>query len=635
MHADLLSCLIPGVFTRREVVRRARFHASASIRVCRMRHHIGDAFLTGLLMCWLAQAQAQGQEPHEPRVALIIANFDYPGGNDRLSGPLHDADVLRRALHDRGFVGVDGSDRVNPIVNASLQKIKDSVNAFIDRMNKAGPLAVGLIYFSGHGTAAPSGPGQDLYLLPTDVPDVSTADAARRGVGLKWIVNQLKQIRSRQSTLIVIVDACRSTALSPPGAAVHGQGPITASAEKPEGVPEPSDGMLIALSASAGQVASDSGIFSDALEKYIKMPGLKIDDVFNDAKLDVAKKTQNRQIPFVGSKVTQTLCLAGCYVQAAVGPDAMTVLQSAVDHRSAGDTGQIAAIENLVNQGKSLARLDLRAVYLAGAHLDGADLTQSRFSAATLDGVSLQKAKVSDTSFYFTRMQGLHAAGADMGTSRFYFADASKADFSDLQGGLSNWQAATLRGANFRHADLHGANFMMADVRDADFTGADLRGAFFDAAFIAGAKFDEAKMDNTDFGAAVGSISQFSRQQRSGICGTSSGGRTAFNYTVRRHDPNAGVYDQFKDLFSEWVPLRDGARYLAVCKPRAQIPDDQPPIWSTGPGEALYESFAMNVPHEVVDASGRRDQIVSRGRAVLGLLLQPVAADGFVSAAGK
>jgi hypothetical protein len=162
---------------------------------------------------------------------------------------------------------------------------------------------------------------------------------------------------------------------------------------------------------------------------------------------------------------------------------------------------------------------------------------------------------------------------------------------------------------------------MMADVRDADFTGANLRGAFFIGAVIVGAKFDNAKIENTDFSGAVGSIDEFSARQKVGICGTSNGGHSSYNYVIRRFDAKISQYEnQYRELVLDWTSLPDGLHYLPSCKKRDDIPTDQPPIWSAGSGEAIYESFGMNMPAVVVDAMGREHQIVSRVQESLGVL---------------
>jgi uncharacterized protein YjbI with pentapeptide repeats len=302
-------------------------------------------------------------------------------------------------------------------------------------------------------------------------------------------------------------------------------------------------------------------------------------------------------------------------------PDPMTIITMAMSVKPGGDFGQIAAIEQLVQENKALTDMDLRGIYWSHARLDGADFSKSTFAVSSLEGSSLKKANIGDASFYFARMSGVNADGADMTDSRLYFADASNGSFAGIAGVRSNWQAASVRHASFRNANLEGADFMMADVRDADFTGANLRGAFFIGAVIVGARFDNAKIENTDFSGAVGSIDEFTARQKVGICGTSNGGHSSYNYVIRRFDAKISQYEnQYRDLVLDWATLPDGLQYLPPCKVRDDIPSDQPPIWTAGRGEAIYESFGMNMPAVVVDAMGRELQIVSRAQESLRVL---------------
>ena len=317
-------------------------------------------------------------------------------------------------------------------------------------------------------------------------------------------------------------------------------------------------------------------------------------------------------------------------------PDPMATLKDAMATRPAGDIGQVSAVEQLVRKGKSLESFDLRGISLSGAKLHQGKFSGSTMTLTNLEKCQLEGASLKDVSFYFARMKDMQADGADMTDARLYFADVSGASFVRVLAPRSNWQATSARGANFRNAQLQGAAFTMADLRGADFTGADLSGAFFIGAIVSGANFAGAKMDNTDFSAATGSAGEFTAKQQAGMCGTSNGGHTSYNYTIRRFDATKSENEaQYRDLVSVWVPLRDGVHYLRPCEKRTNMPEDGPPIWSGKSGEALQESFALNLPAIVVDAPSREQQVVSLARQSLAVIDHESGAGGFVEIRGR
>ena len=94
-----------------------------------------------LLLAWMVPAQ--GQQPTSgSRIALIIANGDYLAPKDRLSGPLNDAEVLRKALQEQGFVGVAGDRAPSVLANATKEQMRQKMLAFRTALQAAGPLAL-------------------------------------------------------------------------------------------------------------------------------------------------------------------------------------------------------------------------------------------------------------------------------------------------------------------------------------------------------------------------------------------------------------------------------------------------------------------------------------------------------------
>ena len=67
-------------------------------------------------------------------------------------------------------------------------------------------------------------------------------------------------------------------------------------------------GSLIAYSTAPGKVASDgsgrNGLYTEELLKALGHPGLKVEDVFKQVRINVAKASGDNQIPWESSSMT-------------------------------------------------------------------------------------------------------------------------------------------------------------------------------------------------------------------------------------------------------------------------------------------------------------------------------------------
>src|SRR5262249_35714604 len=96
------------------------------------------AAILGLL--WLAVSPAFA----EPPVALALGNGKYGNGIGNLTNPPNDADLVAKALKDAGFT-------VSLVKNADQKQMKRAIVDFGKALSSAGPQAVGLFYYAGHG----------------------------------------------------------------------------------------------------------------------------------------------------------------------------------------------------------------------------------------------------------------------------------------------------------------------------------------------------------------------------------------------------------------------------------------------------------------------------------------------------
>ncbi len=80
---------------------------------------------------------------HEPRIALVIGNANY-ADEMKLANPANDAALIGGTLEKLGF-------EVILVTDAKQKQMQRAIVDFGDRLAKAGPDAVGLFYYAGHG----------------------------------------------------------------------------------------------------------------------------------------------------------------------------------------------------------------------------------------------------------------------------------------------------------------------------------------------------------------------------------------------------------------------------------------------------------------------------------------------------
>jgi uncharacterized caspase-like protein len=117
---------------------------------------------------------------------------------------------------------------------------------------------------------------------------------------------------NEQRLNIVILDACRDNPFTSQALEVSrslsrsaGKQPLKVAAGLAQTFAPP--GTFLAYSTAPGQVASDgagrNSPYSGALIAALKLPALKLEDVFKQVRNQVAQATQNQQIPWDNSSV--------------------------------------------------------------------------------------------------------------------------------------------------------------------------------------------------------------------------------------------------------------------------------------------------------------------------------------------
>src|SRR5215475_7807051 len=133
--------------------------------------------------------------PAETRIALVIGNSAYASGP--LPNPVNDARLVGDTLKRIGFTAIVRLD-------ADQITMKRAIQEFGARLEKAGPGAVGLFYYAGHGVQLN---GRN-YLIPTRASIEREGDVEIEAVSADWVIEQMRYARNGLN--ILILDACRN-----------------------------------------------------------------------------------------------------------------------------------------------------------------------------------------------------------------------------------------------------------------------------------------------------------------------------------------------------------------------------------------------------------------------------------------
>lgn len=230
----------------------------------------GFAVFVMMLVAFVAMPAMAG----EPRIALVVGNNKYTSGPRPLDNAVPDAELITRELAGAGF-------DVDTVPNAGWKDLSAAVARFTNRLKQAGPGAVGLFYFAGHGLQHQG----TNYLLPTDAaiedPD-HLSDAGYDAVRVLWAMQD-----GGARTMIVILDACRRDPFPKTMRPIAEQG----LAEFNTKALDKKRSIFIAYSTGADEIAADgdkndgNSPFATVLAENIRVPDQEIDDMFMHVRL--------------------------------------------------------------------------------------------------------------------------------------------------------------------------------------------------------------------------------------------------------------------------------------------------------------------------------------------------------------
>ena len=222
----------------------------------------------------------------EKRYALVIGNAKYK----RVAGlrnPAHDANDIAAVLNKMNF-------EVISVVDATYMEIRSAFLKFHDKLvNGPKDQTIGLVYYSGHGL---QNDGEN-YLVPIDASIEYEDDIPRQCFPVqKIILGNMERSNSRMN--ILILDACRNNTFQQTTRSV-GSGLAEMKTGK---------GSFIAYSTAPGSIASDgigrNGLYTQELIKAIEKPGLSIEQVFKEVRINVLRLSGEKQYTWDNSNIT-------------------------------------------------------------------------------------------------------------------------------------------------------------------------------------------------------------------------------------------------------------------------------------------------------------------------------------------
>lgn len=259
------------------------------------------AFLAAIMWAALG-GLAAGAAEREARIALVIGNAAYPQG--ALANPANDARRMAKALAKVGFA-------VETSIDADQREMKSQIVDFGERLAAAGPAAVGLFYYAGHGVQAN---GRN-YLIPISADLRREADLDIEAVEADWALLQMREAGNAVNFLIL--DACRNNPL-PRGLRAASRG--LARMDAPVGT-------FVAYATAPGDTAEDgsgdNSPYTTALAEMLTTETAPAEIMFRNVRNRVIELTAGRQVPWDSSSLRGgDFCFSACEPPKAGAPAA-------------------------------------------------------------------------------------------------------------------------------------------------------------------------------------------------------------------------------------------------------------------------------------------------------------------------
>ena len=242
---------------------------------------------SAIVVCVLASAASAQSARPEQRIALVIGNSAYPEAP--LRNPVNDVRAMAQALRELGFT-------VLAYENANKRTMETAIIEFGQRLAEGG---VGPFYYAGHGLQVRG----HNYLVPVDAQIESEATTRIAAVDVELLLEQMAEAKNRVN--IVILDACRN---NPFERRMRGASRGLAAVDAARGT-------LVAYATAPGSVAADgngkNGLYTEELLQALRVPNLKVEEVFKQVRVNVARRSNGAQTPWESSSLTGDLVVNG------------------------------------------------------------------------------------------------------------------------------------------------------------------------------------------------------------------------------------------------------------------------------------------------------------------------------------
>jgi formylglycine-generating enzyme required for sulfatase activity len=216
-------------------------------------------------------------------VALVIGNNNYPDASTPIPSALRDARALAEELRRSEF-DVDLKENVGKV---DMQR---AIDAFTGKIRNG---TATLFYFSGYGIQV----ARQTYLLPVNAQVWTEADVRRDGVSVDALLADMN--RKGAKVKIIILDAAQRNPF---------ERRFRPSAEGLAALDAP-EGTLALYAVAPGKVIADNiganSPFVSELIKELRSPNLTAEEVFNRARIGVSRASNNEQVPWVASSLTE------------------------------------------------------------------------------------------------------------------------------------------------------------------------------------------------------------------------------------------------------------------------------------------------------------------------------------------
>ncbi|WP_374377538.1 caspase domain-containing protein [Dongia sp.] len=311
-----------------------------------------------LLICGLACA---GKAMAEPRIALVVGNGKYDASIGSLINPPNDANLMAERLSGLGF-------KVTKLLNADQKALKRAISNFGQALQAAGPDAVGLFFYAGHGVQVDGA----NYLIPVGAAIAAEADVDLEAVSAETVLKQMEFAGARVN--IVILDACRNNPL-PRSMRSSSRG--LARMDAPTG-------SFIGYSTAPGNVANDgtgkNSPYTSALAAELGKPGIAIEEAFRNVRVKVMASTDAQQVPWESSSLTGAF-----YFKPGTAATASAAAEPAAASASDAEKGYWEEVKNSQDPGEFDAFL---ARFPDGFYADLARARSARLHAKTGESVA-------------------------------------------------------------------------------------------------------------------------------------------------------------------------------------------------------------------------------------------------------